>query len=149
VGDPTTTRRVDSRLAYDFFDGLVPREPTDAEVSGLIVQTNMFFSQLLAGAYPESFVSFTAEDVDSSFTAASANYPIRVDFDAAVVFNTEDEDTPSEMEIFNVMDNSNRQDYIQMYVWQSEVRKFSWAYYFSESWVFSSLSMKYTPLTLK
>lgn len=119
MGGPTT-RIVPSRLAFGFFANTTAREPTQAELDGLIAKTDEFYSQFLRTQYGSSFISFQAENVTSEFTSQAAELPVRVDFDAKVVFSTPAGNTPTSHKIFKVMENANYPDYIKMFVWASE-----------------------------
>jgi hypothetical protein len=106
-----------SFLDYGFFVGTEIPDPIDpAEVARLIGQTNMFFSQVFAAEYPD-FAGFSAEDFTVTVDNTNENYPIRIEFDAAVDFN-EGAPPPTRDEVFTTMQNSDLTAYIQDYVWQ-------------------------------
>ena len=114
-----TTRTVEARLGYGFFAGTTVRAPTTGEINGLVTQTNLFYSDILRARYPGTFVSFEMTNIEETFDS-TANLPVILDFDASVVFSTNSAATPTSNDIFDVMDDANLQDYIQMYVWESE-----------------------------
>ena len=62
-------------------------------------------------------------EVDETFNAA-ANLPVILDFDAQVSFSTSDANSPSEAEVFELMEDLtgvfDYEFYIMNYVWSSE-----------------------------
>lgn len=119
--DGTVTRTVESRLAYGFFAGTNVRQPTQAEIDGLLVETNRFFSDYLPTVYPGVFSTFSSDNTDVTFDA-NANFPVNLDFDANVVFQGTDASAPTAGEVFASMQAADLQNYIQNYVWNSEPR---------------------------
>ena len=87
VAIPPGTERilVESTLQYGFFAGTEVREPTQAELDGLMEQTTNFYTELLRAAYP-NLASFEATLVSSRFDAANTDLPIFIEFDANAFF---------------------------------------------------------------
>lgn len=122
VMDGPTNRIVEARLGYGFFADTTVRQPRTEEINGLVVETNRFFTDVLRAEYPNTFVRFSMTNIEETFNNMAQSLPVLLDFDAAVTFSTNSVETPTAAEIFDVMDNANLQDYIQMYVWESEPR---------------------------
>ncbi|CAB9513377.1 expressed unknown protein [Seminavis robusta] len=120
IAIPPGTERilVESRLEFGFFDGVTAREPTQEEIDGLMVQTTAFYDQLLRAQFP-NLDSFEAVFVPPAEFNAGNNLPVLINFDANAFFQT-GTTVPSAAEVFAVLEGANYQDYITMYVWNSE-----------------------------
>ena len=119
VTDGPTNRIVEARLGYGFFADTTVRQPTTEEINGLVTETNRFYTDVLRAAFPNSFVRFSMTNIDETFNNGMS-LPVLLDFDASVTFSTNSAESPTSAEIFDAMDDANLQDYIQMYVWESE-----------------------------
>lgn len=114
-----TTRRVPSRLSYGFFAGTVARQPTVQERSGLVNQTQKFYTDVLKATYPTSFVNFTVTGPIFRFVSSEADFPVSMEFTGTVLFSTVAARTPSATQIFKDMQNANYENYITRYVHQA------------------------------
>lgn len=113
-----TTRNVSARLGYGFFDTATIRQPTTEEINGLLVQTELFYSDLLRAAYPTTFTSFTMSNILETYDPTGA-LPVILDFDASVVFSADSNGSPTAAQVFAVMEAANYESYITGYVWAS------------------------------
>lgn len=114
---PGTTRiLVESQLEYRFFDNVTPRQPTQEETDGLMVETTRFYTDILTQAYP-NLDSFDATLVSVDFNAGN-DLPVLIDFDANAFF-TDGTTIPTAAEVFSVLEDANYETYIQEYVWNS------------------------------
>lgn len=111
---------VGSQLGYGFFavPGVVIRAPTTEELFGLVIQTNLFFTDILTAQYGANFTSFVMENIEETFDPIG-DYPVLLDFDANVIFNLDSSAAPTSAEVRTIMTSANLQDYIELYVWQS------------------------------
>ncbi|CAB9517085.1 mucin 2, oligomeric mucus gel-forming [Seminavis robusta] len=111
---------VDSTLRYQFFDEAMLREPTQAEVDALMVQTNAFYLGTFMRAF-DNLVDFQSDLITYRYDA-NALFPVEIDFDAYGFF-TEGTTIPTTQEMLTVLQSAEYDVYIMMYAWEAEPRE--------------------------
>jgi len=110
VNIPPGTMRilVKSALQYGFFDTATLREPTQAELDGIMAKTTEFYETILRQRYP-NLDSFQAVFISTATDLTMAmGTPVRIDFDANAFF-TDGTTIPSPNDVFNVLDQADYQ----------------------------------------
>ena len=77
---------VESTLALSFDAEVTARKPTSAEIDGLMVQIEQFYTDIIGAAY-DNLLSFEAEFVSALVTPSSL-FPVVIFFNADGIFST-------------------------------------------------------------
>lgn len=115
-----------AKMQFSFFPDTQMREPTKAEVNGLVKQARFFFTKVFESQF-DDFVRFGAVASATNYTEGGT-LPITLSLDVSAFFglkdgngnanNNNDDHTPEE--VVAAMKNAQLTDFIQNYVWASE-----------------------------
>jgi hypothetical protein len=105
-------------MSFGFFAGTDVREPSENEINSLMDEAIRFFGAIFQDAFDDAFIRFEAQEYDTFFDEESA-LPVVVNFQAKGYFTSELA-APSAIEMFNLMDGADFQDFIRNYAWQME-----------------------------
>jgi enterochelin esterase-like enzyme len=72
-------------MEYGFFPEATPRNPTQAEIDGVIDQTSRFYEQILKARFP-NLMSFRAVFIPPSAFTPGNRLPVLLNFDANAFF---------------------------------------------------------------
>lgn len=104
---------VRSTLSYRLAAFTNPREPTQQEIDGLLVETARFYNSTFA-AQLFNYVKYKAEFIGAEFNPGQNDFPISITFMAHILFSFS---TPSFADVTSVMEQADYEgDYIPNFI---------------------------------
>ncbi|CAB9496733.1 alpha/beta hydrolase fold [Seminavis robusta] len=116
-----TVRIIPSRFGYGLDIEAGIREATDAEVEGLLDETEDFYEDMFTTVFPgNNLLSVEITNVEEIYQPEIPRLPYVFDFDVVVSFADNDDNSPTDGDLFTLMVAYNENSYIAEYVHEAE-----------------------------